>query len=460
MDTESEIIDEWNESIESKLNSSGHRNLVLVLRIAGILTILGAGYIIQDICKDEARRKTTKNKIIICMSSCDLLYAFFISVIGPAMVPKDTSIGIDVPGAMGNQLTCEVQGFVAQVTGSGSGLYNLSLALCYLLMVRYEYSDERLRMLESYFLYLPIISSLVVAIIGLPFGIFNFHGTYTCFIDASPLACDAAESPIECDHGEMYIYWLYSNSIIMIISGCAIIVCMVKMYTAVLRQERSGDRFRFSVVASRSSFIIGRATTPASSTMSRRASSIRHRRDLLSRTMRSQGLWYSGAFLFTFFPTAFCFLWQKESLQPFVLITLHLIGFTNAVIYIRPRFIKFRRHYQNVGVASSIWYTLVRKRPASSGGGGNIDTRSMVSSASPRVVLERLSSGMTSLMTGVKRWMTSDSDSLAFAEKDDGAVTSHQEGNHLDDEKCSVICECEKGQQRAKKVVDSKTSIH
>jgi hypothetical protein len=84
----------------------------------------------------------------------------------------------------------------------------------------------------------------------------------------------------------------------------------------------------------------------------------------------------------------------------------------------------------------------------------------MVSSASPRVVLERLSSGMTSLMTGVKRWMTSDSDSLAFAEKDDGAVTSHQEGNHLDGEKCSVICECEKGQQRAKKVVDSKTSIH
>ena len=149
-------------------------------------------------------------------------------------------------------------------------------------------------MLEPCFLYIPIIDALVVAIAGLPFGIYNFNCYKYCFIDASPLYCDSPESPIECDRGEKYIYWLYSSSIMMIIGACVIIVCMVKMYTAVLQQERSGDRFCFSV-ASRSSFITSRDAGITSNAISQRMRSRRHRD--LSSTMSSQGLWYSGAFL-------------------------------------------------------------------------------------------------------------------------------------------------------------------
>jgi hypothetical protein len=168
-------IEEWNQTIETWLNSSERRFLVIVVKVVGILTILGAGYIIQDIAKDAARRKPTKNRIMLFMSSCDFLNAFVTSVIGKAMVPK--GIGIGVSGAVGNQLTCDVQGFLTFVTGAASALYNVSLALCYLLTVRYEYSDERLRVLEPYFLYLPIIVCLVIAITGLPFGIYNFNGS-------------------------------------------------------------------------------------------------------------------------------------------------------------------------------------------------------------------------------------------------------------------------------------------
>ena len=71
-------IDEWNQAIAARINSSEQRNLVIVIRIAGILTILGAGYIIQDIAKDAARRKPTKNRIILVMSSCDFLQAIVI----------------------------------------------------------------------------------------------------------------------------------------------------------------------------------------------------------------------------------------------------------------------------------------------------------------------------------------------------------------------------------------------
>ena len=153
-------------------------------------------------------------------------------------------------------------------------MYNVSLALCYLIIVRYEYSDERLRVLEPYFLYLPVISCLVVAIAGLPFGIYNFNGTYVCFIYVSPLDCDAPESPIECERGEKDVYWLYSSSIMMIIGACFIIVCMVKMYKAVLQRERSGDQFRFSCTA-RSSFISASTVLSVGSTISMRRLCVR-----------------------------------------------------------------------------------------------------------------------------------------------------------------------------------------
>ena len=56
--------------------------------IAGILTILGAGYIIQDIAKDAARRKPTKNRIILVMSSCDFLQAIVIPQSAQRWYPK------------------------------------------------------------------------------------------------------------------------------------------------------------------------------------------------------------------------------------------------------------------------------------------------------------------------------------------------------------------------------------
>ena len=59
----------------------------------------------------------------------------------------------------------------------------------------YEYSDERLRNIQPYFLYLPPpLLWLVPVITGLPFGIYNFNVNNTCFICASHIDCDKHES--------------------------------------------------------------------------------------------------------------------------------------------------------------------------------------------------------------------------------------------------------------------------
>ena len=108
--------------------------------------------------------------------------------------------------------------------------------------------------------------------------------------------------------------------------------------------------------------------------------------------LREQGLWYSGAFIITFIPPTIFTFWETYWTHLLCVVTFHLIGFTNAVIYIRPRFIRIRRDFPSLGCGPSLWYTLARKRPrppTSAANTGNETT--MISSAvtEPDVVLQQ-----------------------------------------------------------------------
>ena len=333
-------VEEWNENIQNWLNSTERQTIEIISRTAAILTVFGASYIIQDITKDATRRKETKNRIISFMSFCDLIAVFLGTVLSTVMVPKD----IGVPGARGNQLSCTIQGLVINVFGPASGLYNVTLAIFYLLLVRFDYSDEKLRKLEPFFLYIPFVLSLIIAVPGGYFKVYNFSGQDSCTFNVSPLNCDKMGSPIECERGQLYYYWRYTTSCLLFSSAVIIVICMVMMYKAVLGRERSGDRFRFR---------------PTSTTTSNS-----NPRRTLSNAMKSQGMWYSVAFLFTFFPLLISPFWNAYPRKVLAAFTLNLIGFTNAVIYIRPRLLKFRRDHPNIGFCSSVWYTLIRSNPS------------------------------------------------------------------------------------------------
>ena len=96
------------------------------------------------------------------------------------MIPKD----IGVPGAGGNQMSCTLQAFVIYFFGAFSSYYNVTLALCYLLIVRYEYSVELLQKIEPFLLYIPPFIALILTISGLLFGIYNFYSNYAYFINS------------------------------------------------------------------------------------------------------------------------------------------------------------------------------------------------------------------------------------------------------------------------------------
>ena len=336
-------MDLWNAKVAEALNSSVFRNIRTTLRIAGTLTLLGSGYIVQDILKDATRRKATKNRIMLFMSFCDILNSMVYSLPLNAMAPKDSGI----PGAIGNDITCAISGFTSRSCLIASSFFNVSLALCYLLIVKYEYSDERLCKLEPYFLIIPILLSLVQSIPGLPYGLYN-PGGVGCAIGVSPIFCDNENYPLECtaDPQKHFLFNRIFSLTRVLLLASIIIASMVIMFLAVLERERSGDRFRFSSQV--------------------RSMARRPRRDL-SNMMKNQGFWYSAAFVLAFLPY-YIYDFAKPEWRMFLyfsLFCLHALGFINAFIYVRPRFVRFRRENSNVGVVSSVWHTLARSRPSS-----------------------------------------------------------------------------------------------
>ena len=340
-------LNDWEAAVTALLSSPHLVAIRNTTRPGAILTFLGAGYIIQDILKDAARRKATKNRIMLFMSVSDFVNSISI-LLGTVMAPKGTP---GAPRAIGNTSTCTISGFFIKSTFHMSSAYNVSLALCYLLIVKYGYSDERLRKTESFFLWMPIAWSLINSIPGLWFQMYNFSGLW-CAIYPAPYGCQFKESPVECERGDnkLLMYGPIFSLSATLVMATIIVTCMVMMFLATLQRERSGDRFRFQL----------------------RSSRVRPRRDL-SNMMKNQGIWYSGAYLFSFAPFAFVRVFFPLRLDNFTvgwsiawslcIFALSAIGLTNAVIYVRPRYIKFRQDHPNVGLVMSIWYTLGRTHP-------------------------------------------------------------------------------------------------
>ena len=340
-------IEKWNEEVYDWLHSSKVKTIILLSRSAGTLGLLGSIYIIQDVLKDSRRRKPTKNRIILLMSICDFLSSISGPILGPVMGPKE----VGAPGSIGNTTTCTIQGFMILSTVTSSAYYNVTLALCYLLMVRFEFSDDRLRKLEPYFLFVPICMGLLVAFPAFFVDVYNFNGD-RCFVARRPCGCLFEVSPVKCGNGDLVDLWYLISSIEIAIAACFIIGCMIMMYKATLQRERNGDRFRFSTI-----FVLGENRDLARSS----PRTFRMRRTL-SDTMKAQGMWYSGAYLISFSPILLSTFIHAYWVA-LLMVTADMLGFTNAVIYIRPRFLKFRRDYPSIGIVSSIWQTLVRSTP-------------------------------------------------------------------------------------------------
>jgi len=166
-----------------------HRQMVaqaVLPKIAAAFSILGSVIIAYEVFLEHRKgMQSPKSRILAGLSLADIIVSFgwFLST-WPA--PEETTDY--VWGARGTTGTCTLQGFLVQLGHVATPMYNLVLAWFYLLMVRYNWSDARLRKSERWVHAVIWLISLVSSIYPLFWKMYN-NAWQICWLEPYPSYC-------------------------------------------------------------------------------------------------------------------------------------------------------------------------------------------------------------------------------------------------------------------------------
>ncbi len=135
----------------------------ILLKLGGSISCIGSGYIIQDVLSDPHKRsKSIYHRIMVGLSTMDVLYSFFTCFLGSWPIPRGSYLW-----AAGNLAFCDAVAFIGVIGYIGSPLYNCSLDSYYSLQLKYNWPDSRIKKIEKWFHIFPWSVSILFCIIML-----------------------------------------------------------------------------------------------------------------------------------------------------------------------------------------------------------------------------------------------------------------------------------------------------
>ena len=137
-------------------STSQQVSLSLIPHFTGALSILGSAYVVQDVLKSRERRGKVYHRLLLGMSTCDIINTGFGTFLSTWPIPSDTPNDL-VWGAVGTRKSCNFQGFFVQ-TAISIPAYNASLAIYYMLVIVYNWKDEKMRRVE------PLMHVIAIAV--------------------------------------------------------------------------------------------------------------------------------------------------------------------------------------------------------------------------------------------------------------------------------------------------------
>jgi len=298
------------------------KSLVIIPKITGLISILGSIAILRDLIKGpRAKRERMSSKVLIAMNISDLLSTSILHVIGTWFVPKGTGFW-----SAGNEHTCDIQGWSDVLFYYYALVYNAALSIVFLLSVRYSWDEEDFRKWSYFILCSP---PLLVTLLFIPslryYKYMNYGGGWNCNFSPSPPGCNLTPG-MECNEENLGIYdYQALIGVCFLILSCSIIIYACVRLFLVARQ--SDER----MLAYRSSERSNYAT---------------------SNTVAVSGLLYSGGNLLIVLPRIILiiglvakvnggsFFWTFFGLQ--LAIFTPLQGFFNALVYFRPKYLKYK----------------------------------------------------------------------------------------------------------------------
>jgi hypothetical protein len=294
-------------------------------RVTAALSILGSSFIIYQVLKNPKKREMVYHRQMLTLSCTDFLFsaAWFVGS-WPA------------PGSG----WCTANGFVGMLSSVPEAMFNAALCLYYMFTIQYKWTEDQMRRLQPLLIAFPIVWGLASAVIALAAGMINPGINGVCSAVKTPSGCTGSE----CIPDGSY-YDLFSVVALIIPIWGSYIVALVSMflvYVAVSKDAQNdgaGD---------------DEAPPVGFLWFARRETGQDDSRQTRLRRMAKQAFWYLLNFFMTYvFTTTNAIIRANrgsESEQgsvPFALQFLNFMflpwqGFWNAVIYIRPRYLRNR----------------------------------------------------------------------------------------------------------------------
>lgn len=279
-------------------------SLAITPKITSTLSIFSSAFIILEAYRDHKSGKgNAAQRALVGMSCVDLLASsgWFLSTWA---VPEGTIVW-----AVGNEATCNYQGFLLQLA-IGAPLYNCSLALYYLMVINFNWTNQMLKRIEWWVHGFVLTFSIGTSILLLPLQQYN-HIETVCWVIGSPPDCGHSThipSDVPCDRGDWA--WLYG---IILFYGplwiCVVltIIALYKIYSKVLETRRRMERYlahrpdtqlRLSVISTsqRSAGMMTEQTTS-----NRAVQKSRQQKDV--NRVATQAMLYSLSFFITWMPS-------------------------------------------------------------------------------------------------------------------------------------------------------------
>jgi len=283
--------------------------LTIVPKFTSLLSIIGSTMIISQVLQSKPNRNHTQQRLVCVMSIIDLTVstAWFLT---PFFVTQDMDQFL---WSIGNRSTCSLQGFIVQFSISGV-LYNASLSLYYLLVIKYGFQQRDIIIIEKYMHAFALLFGITTATTALALNLYE-DANWDCWISPT----------------KQTFQWTFFFAPLWI-AIIFVVTCMLNIFLHVRSVERSS--IQWSQVSGR----VVRLTK--------------------TRAVAQQGALYVGAFFVTWlFPTIARLVKLSGTEPPEWLVALSgsfipIQGFFNAMVYFRLRFRNCSRAHPQ---RSSVW---------------------------------------------------------------------------------------------------------
>eukprot|EP00980_Cylindrotheca_fusiformis_P006574 scaffold1386_cov89-Cylindrotheca_fusiformis.AAC.1 len=318
-------------------STADQKLLMWLTRVIGILSICGSIFVIQDVFRGGDRRNVYRQ--IMALMACFDFTTAMSWAIGSLVVPSKDVLGNDsnILGAKGNDRLCTAQGFFIML-GYGSGFFNNSLSIYYVLVVVYNWKDHQLQIARKWLLGMPVFASMCLAFGAIPF---YQHIWVGCFIRPQPYA----------EHRAATGFTIAPIAFTTVVST----VCQIRVYLSVRATVRKAlkwsmdHRIRQGSARWKSERSLNMNTDDQRSLDPRRRLCCQDA-ILLQNNAESAVFWQSTFYLFVFYfcwPILVYAMLNAEN-QDFAFWAAvgaigSMQGFLNCLVYVRPRFVQWRR---------------------------------------------------------------------------------------------------------------------